>query len=61
MTDPSCVFGDFRLGYMVADRKSLTVLRLEERYADEGKVGLLFTHRVGGDVIRSKSFAKYLL
>ena len=46
---------------MVADRKMVTVQRLNERYADEGKIGLLFTHRVGGDVIRPKAFAKLLL
>jgi HK97 family phage major capsid protein len=49
-------------GYMIADRKpGPLVLRLEERYAEEGKVGFIFTHRVGGDVIRPKAFAKYLL
>jgi HK97 family phage major capsid protein len=60
-TDPSLVFGDFKAGYMIADRKRVTVQRLEERYADEGKVGLLFCHRVGGDVIRPGAFVKYLL
>jgi HK97 family phage major capsid protein len=60
-TDPSVVFGDFQAGYMIADRRKVSVQRLEERYADEGKVGLLFSHRVGGDVIRPKAFAKYLL
>ncbi len=60
-TDPSVVFGDVFAGYMIADRRRVTVQRLEERYADEGKIGLLFTHRVGGDVIRPKALAKYLL
>lgn len=60
-TDPSVVFGDFMAGYMIADRRQVSVQRLEERYADEGKIGLLFTHRVGGGVIRPKAFAKYLL
>lgn len=60
-TDKSCVFGDFQAGYMIADRRRLTVIRLEERYAELGKVGLLFTHRVGGDVIRPKALAYYEL
>ncbi|WP_335936624.1 phage major capsid protein [Streptomyces sp. PTD5-9] len=55
----AAVFGDWRQGYMVADRRRLTVQRLEERYATEGKVGLLFRHRVGGGVIRPRAFAFY--
>ncbi|MBD3946476.1 phage major capsid protein [Nocardioides ganghwensis] len=60
-TDPSALFGDFHAGYMVADRRRLTVQRLDELYAAEGKVGLLLTHRVGGDVIRPSAIAKYLV
>lgn len=59
--DKSVMFGDFRQGYMIADRRRITVTRLEERYADEGKIGLLFRHRVGGAVIRPKAFAWYKL
>lgn len=59
--DPSLVFGDFYSGYMIADRRRMTVQRLTERYAEVGKVGLLFTHRVGGDVIRPNAFAFYKL
>jgi len=53
------VFGDLRQGYMIADRKRLTVQRITEKYAEEGKVALLFTHRVGGDVVRPKALAAY--
>ncbi|MFE9337760.1 phage major capsid protein [Streptomyces sp. NPDC007063] len=60
-SDKSVMFGDVRQGYMIADRRRLTVTRLTERYADEGKVGLLFRHRVGGAVIRPKAFAWYKL
>lgn len=60
-TDKSVMFGDVRQGYMIADRRRLTVQRLEERFADEGKIGLLFRHRVGGAVIRPKAFAWYKL
>lgn len=60
-TDKSVIFGDVRQGYMVADRRRLTVTRLVEKYADEGKIGLLFRHRVGGAVIRPKALAWYKL
>ncbi|MFD5468893.1 phage major capsid protein [Streptomyces sp. NPDC127105] len=58
-TKKAVVFGDWRQGYMIADRRRLTVQRLEERFATEGKIGLLFRHRVGGGVIRPKAFAFY--
>jgi len=60
-TNASVVYGDIRSGYMVADRRQLTVQRLVERYAETGKVGLLFRHRVGGDVVRPLALAKLLL
>ncbi len=60
-SDKSVVFGDVRQGYMIADRQRLTVTRLVEKYADEGKIGLLFRHRVGGAVIRPRAFAWYKL
>lgn len=53
------VFGDVRQGYMIADRRRMTVQRLTERFATEGVVGLLFTHRVGGGLIRENAFAAY--
>lgn len=60
-TNPSLIFGDFKQGYVIVDRQQIRVQRLVERYADEGKIGLLFTARVGGDVIRPKAFARLLL
>lgn len=60
-TDPAVIFGDVRQGYMIADRRRITVQRLDERYAEQGKVGFLFTQRVGGGVIRPVAFAAYLL
>jgi HK97 family phage major capsid protein len=59
--DPSVIFGDPSLGYMVADRQRITVQRLDERYAELGLVAFLFRLRVGGDVMRPAAFAKYLL
>lgn len=60
-TDPSIVFGDVRQGYAIADRKRLTVTRLVEKYVEDGKIGLLFVHRVGGGVIRPNALATYNL
>ena len=52
-------FGDFRRGYMIADRRQLGVTRLVELYAASGQIGLLFRHRVGGGVINEKALAYY--
>jgi len=59
--DPSVIFGDANLGYLIADRQKITVQRLDERYAELGLVAFLFRMRVGGDVMRPAAFAKYLL
>lgn len=59
--DPSVIFGDPALGYLIADRQRITVQRLDERYAELGLVAFLFRMRVGGDVLRPAAFAKYLL
>lgn len=61
VTDRSVIFGDVRAGYMIADRRRITVKRLDELYAAQGKIGFKFTHRVGGGVIRPAAFAAYLL
>ncbi len=58
---PSGIFGDPNLGYMVADRQQIAVQRLDELFAQDGQVGFLFKLRVGGDVIRPKAFAKYIV
>lgn len=57
----SLVFGDVGAGYMIADRAGIRVQRLVERYAEQGKIGLLFTKRVGGGVIRPKAFSALIL
>lgn len=44
-------YGDFRQGYMVIDRRGMTIQRLNELYAATGYVGFLITARVGGGVI----------
>ena len=60
-TNPAVLFGDINAAYLVAQREQVSVQRLDERYADQGLVGFLFRHRVGGDVIRPGAVAKYLL
>jgi HK97 family phage major capsid protein len=55
------IFGDLENGYLVVDRETLTVLRLNEVYREEGKIGLRFKLRSGGDLIRPNAFAKYLV
>ena len=61
IVEPSVIFGDPSLGYLIADRQKITVQRLDERYAELGLVAFLFRMRVGGDVMRPAAFAKYLL
>ena len=61
IVDPSVIFGDPGLGYLVADRQRITVQRLDERFAEVGLVAFIFKMRVGGDVMRPAAFAKYLL
>lgn len=64
--DPSVMFGNMNAAYLVVDHVStqgsaLSVQVLRERFADEGKVGLLFKKRVGGDVVRPAALARLLL
>lgn len=60
-TNMSVLFGDVRTAYRIIDRQKFTVKRLTELYAEDGKIGLLFTHRVGGDVVVPNALAAYLL
>jgi len=50
------IYGDFREGYSIRDRAGMTIQRLEEKYADEGKVGLIVTVRNGGGVRLAEAF-----
>src|SRR5574341_850545 len=59
--DPSVLFGNPELGYLIADRQQISVQRLDEKYAEEGKVAFLFKMRVGGDIMRPLAWAKYIL
>lgn len=41
-------FGDFRTGYVIADRVDIFIQRLVEKYAEFGMIGFLARKRVGG-------------
>jgi HK97 family phage major capsid protein len=45
-----CFLGDFRQGYTIVDRIELTIQRLNEKYAEYGRIGFLARGRVGGAV-----------
>ncbi len=51
------LFGDFRSGYAIRDRRGVSVQRLVELRAEAGLVGFLITKRVLGGVIRPNAFA----
>jgi len=50
------VFGDFKAGYKIRDRKGLTVQRLIERYAEYDQTGFKIVKRVGGMVTLPEAF-----
>jgi HK97 family phage major capsid protein len=50
------VFGNFRQGYMILERKGMMLQRLNELYAESGLVGFKMHRRVGGGVIRPAAF-----
>lgn len=43
-------YGDFKVGFVIADRLGTTVRRLGEMFSLEGKVGFIVHRRVGGGV-----------
>jgi HK97 family phage major capsid protein len=57
--DASILFGDFRSAYRIADRQGITVTRLVQRYAVEGKVGFIIKVRCGADLVRPTAVALY--
>lgn len=50
------VFGDFRRGYRIRDRRGMTIQRLVERYAEYRQTGFLVTKRVGAQVVLDEAF-----
>ena len=55
------VFGDFKQGYRILDRKGITLQRLVELYAEAGLVGFKVHKRVGGAAIMPSKKAICLL
>lgn len=51
------IFGDFKDGYVILDRASVTIQRLNELYAEQGLVGFKVHYRVGGGVLAPEAFA----
>lgn len=50
------LFGDFKAGYKIVDRKSLTILR--DPYSHKPYIQLYATRRVGGSVVDYNAFTK---
>jgi HK97 family phage major capsid protein len=50
------VFGNFNVGYRVLDRGGMSMLRLDELYAEAGLVGFIAYFRVGGGVLVPDAF-----
>lgn len=55
------VIGDFSSGYMVVDRRGVTIQRLVERYAEFRQTGFLITKRVGGQVVLAEAFTPIVI
>lgn len=51
------IFGDFKAGYKIRDRKGMTVQRLVERYAEYDQTGFIIKKRVGGMVTLAEAFS----
>jgi HK97 family phage major capsid protein len=56
--DASFIFGDMK-HYWIVERKGVSVKRLEERYADEGKIGFIMSMRVDGAPTVQEAFIRY--
>ncbi len=49
------ILGDFKY-YMIVDRVSMVMRKLEELYAEQGLVGFISRMRVGGDILMPEAF-----
>jgi HK97 family phage major capsid protein len=50
--------GNFRRGYQIVDRVTMSLVRLDQVFAQQGMVGFLFRKRVGGQVILPEAIRK---
>lgn len=56
--DCSFIFGDLK-HYWIVERKGVSVKRLDERYADAGKIGFIMSMRVDGAPTVQEAFIRY--
>jgi HK97 family phage major capsid protein len=54
----SVLFGDFKMGYMIADRGTTSFQRLNEIYSSTGQVGFRAYRRVDGKVVLAEAIKK---
>lgn len=58
---PIAMFGDFKQGYRILDRKGITLQRLVELYSEAGLIGFKIHKRVGGAAIMPSKSALRML
>jgi HK97 family phage major capsid protein len=56
--DASFIFGDMK-HYWIVERKGVSIKRLDERYADEMKIGFIMSMRVDGAPTVQEAFIRY--
>jgi len=54
----AALFGDFKMGYLIADRGATSFLRLNELYAASGQTAVRASRRVDGKVVLAESIKK---
>ena len=54
----SVLFGDFKMGYMIADRGTTSFQRLNELYSANGQIGFRAYRRVDGKVVLAEAIKK---
>jgi len=47
------MFGDFKRAYRIIDRAQISIVRLDELYAEAGLVGFMAYFRVGGGIVQT--------
>jgi len=56
-TKTVALFGDFKSAYQIVERLGITLMRLNELYAESGLVGFRVHRRIGGTPIRGEALA----
>jgi len=60
-SDIAALFGDFRRGYVIADRMEMRVIRDEISQARSGRIGFTAMKYVGGKVVRGEAITKLVV